>query len=60
MLMVEVLSLLGKSEESETLRKEINRQANTMSYEALKNLTEFSLHKTLDDYSQNNKTRKDI
>ena len=53
MLMVEILSLVGKSEESETLRKQINNQANRMSYDALKNLTEFSLHKSLFDYAQN-------
>ncbi|MGI9055452.1 MAG: DUF4365 domain-containing protein [Pyrinomonadaceae bacterium] len=52
MLMVEILSLIGKSEESETLRKEINRQANAMSYESLKSLTEFSMHKVLFDYSK--------
>jgi len=51
--MVEILSLVGKSEESETLRKQINNQANRMSYDALKNLTEFSLHKSLFDYAQN-------
>lgn len=58
MLMVEMLSLIGKSEESETLRKEINNQSNKMSYDALKNLTEFSLHKSLFDYAQNNKPQK--
>lgn len=55
MLMVEILSLTGKSEEAEKLRKKINNQANRMSYDALKNLTEFSLHKGLFDYAQNTK-----
>jgi hypothetical protein len=59
MLMVEILSLVGKLEESETLRKQISSQANRMSYKALKNLTEFSLHKSLFDYAQNNKPQKD-
>lgn len=53
MLMVEMLSLIGRSEKSENLRKQINNQANKMSYEALRHLTEFSLHKNLLEYAQN-------
>jgi hypothetical protein len=59
MLMVEILSLIGKHEESEILRKQINSQAKIMSYDALKNLTEFSLHKTLFDYARNTMSQKD-
>ena len=59
MLMVEILSLIGRPEESETLRKQINSQANRMSYDALKKLTEFSLHKTLFDYALNTSLEKD-
>ncbi len=58
MLMVEILSLVGEYEESETLRKQINTQANRMSYDALKNLTEFSLHKSLFDYAQDTRSQK--
>jgi len=58
-LMVEILSLIGKSEESEILRKQINSQAKKMSYEALTNLTEFSLHKTLSEYQRNSMSQKD-
>jgi Domain of unknown function (DUF4365) len=58
MLMVEILSLLGKFDESETLRKQINSQSKKMSYSALSELTEFSLHKTLFEYSQEINSKK--